>query len=202
MPPSPAYPDAVRTTLVWALPNLDVAECVLHWEVAADATIDSAFCTALAGAIEGAYSTYILPKMHTGVNLDHITVQDLRTTPYFTRVVGTPSATGGNTSAALPYQVAAVLSLHTTHAGRSGRGRMFLPGFCEDSNDLTGSIEPATKTAILAFGAALMALTSEAGEDVTWSVLSRLNANIYPIDSVTCDSRWDIQRRRANRRTT
>lgn len=199
MPPSPAYSETVRATVLFTLPNTDIAENVLHFSVGAGAVVDDAFATDLADQIFNAY-TAELPGVQTNqMTLARITIQDLRSTPYptFPRPY---AGAGSENSTPMPMQMSIVMSLHTTHAGRSGRGRVYLPGFCESSNVGLGVILASTVETVIDLGEALATISSANAEDVGFGVLSRKNGVTYAVTTVTADDRWDVQRRRANRR--
>lgn len=200
MPASPAYAGTWRSTLIWTLPNTDVAENVLHWAVVPALDFTTTSAQSLSDQIQTVWgSSTFKGIVNTGVKLHAIKVEDLRTTPYASRTFTIDSA-GSDSSTAMPWQNAACVSLHTTHAGRTGRGRVFLPGLCEDSNDTGGVISSTSAGYCKDFIIGIAGITTVDSEDVIFSVLSRKDAAVYDVDAVTCDTRWDTQRRRANRR--
>lgn len=74
-----------------------------------------------------------------------------------TNSVGTP-ATGGNTFAPMPGNVTATISLRTSNRGKSGRGRIYLVGLCEDQvteNQLTTGVAAQVKLGFELFWAAV-----------------------------------------------
>jgi hypothetical protein len=113
-------------------------------------------------------------------------------------IAGITGGTGQNSRAA-EYQQAMVISLKTATAGRSGRGRMYLP--CAPSvatNGLfTNSLVDSGVTAIGdLFGYIKNNFSANAGRAVVWS---HTQDAVYPVTSVQGDNKPDVQRRRAGR---
>lgn len=198
MPPSPAFPETVRETMIWQLANGDVQENVLHYSVAAAATVTSDFHDSMVTQLVANYNSNLASFISTGCRLIAIITEDLRTTPYASFRTDL-AINGGDSSDPLPAQLAAVISIRTTRAGRSGRGRVYCGGFCEDSNT-AGSINAALHTALLAYGSGLADITTADSQDVFFGVLSRKLGSMAAFVGRSADSRWDVQRRRANRR--
>lgn len=110
------------------------------------------------------------------------------------------SLTGVNGAQTMPDQVALCVSLETGHAGRRNRGRIYLP--VNAPGTLTSGQLTAAQCADQAeWVAALIGLWNGhlAGNNVC--VLSQAAGSSNPIISTRVDSRFDIQRRRANRQT-
>jgi hypothetical protein len=106
------------------------------------------------------------------------------------------SGTGTATEASLPLQVGVVVSLHTNRPGRRGRGRMYLP---INGVDLTAHqfVQGDIDTIIGDVDLFFTNINNSATINGVVSVLSQVDALIYPVVSVSADSRLDIQRRRA-----
>lgn len=92
---------------------------------------------------------------------------------------------GAESGDAEPSFVSALISLHTTRAGRSGRGRMFIPGIAE--SDTTASkigIETPLWAAIIAFVACMIGqfFTRDVPADGNWEwgVMSRKIGGLKP----------------------
>lgn len=194
-----AYPNTWRTTLVFSQANGDFAENVLHWRVPSGA-FDLAEATGLANALLDAWAGHMAGITGTRVSLLKVKVQDLRSVPYATYDVDTPR-TGIDSSQQLPYQLAAVLSWHTAEPGRRGRGRTYVGGLCEDANDIDGQMTTAVNGQLLDYANALQAIVLADAVAVELAVLSRANVASYAVVAPTVDRRWDVQRRRANRRS-
>lgn len=199
MPPSPAYPDTARTTITFRLPNSDVAQNVLHWELADGAVVNQAFHDSLQTQLWTAWTANLAPLQHQSVVLASIKTQDLRTVPYPTFETLFTN-TGSLTDNPMPWQMSVVASLHTVHAGRRGRGRVYLPGFTEANNTSTATVSTTLVAAVEDWATDVRDITTVDSQDVLWAVLSRSDALPYAVTSISCDTRWDVQRRRANRR--
>lgn len=91
---------------------------------------------------------------------------------------------GGETAESLPSTNAAVLALRSSHPGRSGKGRMFLPGISEvqQANSL---LNPTFITAAVAYLLCMKQQFSEQDPPATaqfvWNIHSRKDAAFYPI---------------------
>lgn len=136
--------------------------------------------------------------------LNRVTTQVIQPTPAGTvreTLVTIPgTAPGGN---GLPPQLAAVISLRTVFAGRSFRGRMYLPGLDETFADSGGTMASATAQAIAdsaeGFRRALEDIELGAGALV---VFSRKNNTFASVAAIRVGTRLDTQRRRKIRETT
>ena len=84
----------------------------------------------------------------------------------------------------LPSTNAAVLALKSEHFGRTGRGRMFIPGI-DEGHQANSQLDPAFILAAVSF-LACMAEAFIAGDPVPanfmhWSIFSRKDNQFYPI---------------------
>jgi hypothetical protein len=132
--------------------------------------------------------------------LEGISIRPMNVLPYprFDYVVNVP---GGQTDNILPAQIALVASLHTGLGGRSNRGRIYFSGWTEENNTADG-VASSTARDQARLMAQAWSTPHTFGGDVTLElgVFSRKLATMPYVSSVTVDSRWDVQRRRANRR--
>ena len=106
------------------------------------------------------------------------------------------SGGGGNGSATAPLTQSLVVTLRTGFAGRSRRGRVYLPACGIEAS--SGHIFPTTATnnAINA----VAAFFSDVGSDVAPVVVaSTVTGQRYPVTAVDGDYKPDVQRRRSNR---
>nr|CRY97354.1 hypothetical protein [uncultured prokaryote] len=114
-------------------------------------------------------------------------------------IIGSVAA-GGTGSFNTANQVAMVLSLRTADAGRSKRGRMYLPA--NSIGTTTTNQFQATYCATVAndfadFFSAVNAITAGGGGIV--AVASGMLGTAQTVTSVQVDTRPDVQRRRANK---
>lgn len=111
------------------------------------------------------------------------------------------SALPGNSTSYLPTQCAAVHSLHTNAAGRSNRGRLYVPvtGALLSSGPVLGTSNVdamASSMSTLLHAINISSLAASAPQVIVRgsSVLSG-----YPVTSLSVDNEVDIQRRRADK---
>lgn len=111
-----------------------------------------------------------------------------------------PITGGGGTSAGFncPLQTCMVMTLRTGYAGRSNRGRMYLPanGINLGTDHLYGSA--ALQSLVIEFAAFLSDVITD-GSIGAPVVVSRTESAYQTITAVDADYRPDIQRRRANK---
>jgi len=109
---------------------------------------------------------------------------------------GTPLVGSGSTSA-LPNQCAMVASLLTGAAGRSHRGRMYLPCGSAEIDASTGQFNLARITDIATVLATKFTDFNTASGSGNVVLVAQLLTQATQVLSVRVDSRVDIQRRRA-----
>lgn len=106
---------------------------------------------------------------------------------------------GQNTAGGMPLEVSLVVSWKTALAGRSYRGRTFLPPFHENQNDDSGGTLPHPATATvngLAINAEKL-LSDLVTANAVLCVYSRTLAAANTITGGYIDYEWDTQRRRS-----
>lgn len=105
------------------------------------------------------------------------------------------TVTGNVNSEPLPLSTSNVLSLKTSHVGRSGHGRMFLPSTGEV--DLVEGVFSTTYTTLTnALGLAINNISGLATLHTQQIVASRKDLKLYPVTSWQNDNIPDSQRRR------
>lgn len=119
----------------------------------------------------------------------------------------TITATGTVVTELLPPQIAMIASLRTGIAGRSYRGRLYLPGFTEATAS-GGGVDVVAKAAIQGYFDDLVAAIGSGGSDTDyeWGVWSpklggasppyNLSAGWHAITEVIVRGNWGVQRRR------
>lgn len=105
--------------------------------------------------------------------------------------------TGTSTLDSLPLQCAMVVSLHTGFAGRTARGRLYLPA---TGQTLTAHQYGSSQVTAIAndFAAFFNAVNTLTGVGSVAVVSQKGTGNTRAVTSVVVDSRVDVQRRRAN----
>lgn len=201
--PQLVVPNSGQLRLIWALGGqlyaLNVLGVVNNTSVAITQALTNTIGTAIKSALT---SSGHVGALHTTVTLANIGLRDLRTanTAEFLDTGGAVAGTG--TGDVLPPQIAMCVTLRTAQAGRSFRGRVYLPGFNEASNSVTGTLTSTASSVafVTAIKAALVASSLDLG------VLSRPAPTapvpragfITTVTSIVArDSVWDTQRRRA-----
>lgn len=160
-------PTGIEVDLVWNIEPSKQVKNVLHGVVAggfvATATVAQAvYAAIIASGAWTAYKAYV----NAGCSLQGVNLRDLRSANN-PLVMSTGAATAGTGAGlALPAGVSAVVKLSTAAAGRSNRGRVYLPGL--DSgvlNTNTGQFLAAFQTAANNFLAEVQ--TALAGQSIT-----------------------------------
>lgn len=193
--PALVIPDAMQVVIKGV--NLGT-EWVNVWGIVNESPflMDQSVADEIADAFFDAYALNST-AYNAGFSLDAIEVRDLRTatSPAWDAVI--PGFSGSNASNALPPQLAAVISHKTAFRGSSYRGRTYMGGFTEDSNEGDGTIAAATRTALAALpGVVQGGLDAMSIAGFELAVLSRKLLVATPIVSSSVDDEWDRQTRR------
>jgi hypothetical protein len=119
--------------------------------------------------------------------------------PAYDNTAALPGTITGNM---LPHQVAGLLSLRTAFAGRSGRGRLYMPFPTTSCSGLNGTILPAYSTPLGVFAAlvpATVTVTGAGGNAVLTPVLVNRKTAVWKvINNVLVSSNFATQRRRGD----
>lgn len=132
-------PGCVLIRLIWTRGGEDTAVNVIGAENPGSEPVDQALATALGTAIKASFvSSVQVNNVPTNwalarITIRNIDVEDQAEIPS----VGAPQA-GANVNHSLPPQVALCVTLRTAKAGPSFRGRVYIPGWSEDTNDVNG----------------------------------------------------------------
>jgi hypothetical protein len=173
---------------------------VLHAQAAAAPTTDDVdnAAAAVASWIE---ETATKANFSGGVTFVSVQGKDISVANGYQTTVPLGSVTGTyNNGIPLPGNVSLVVSLHTNHGGRRGRGRVFMYGL---RGDMLSTVEQdmITPSQANAYFEIFSTLRDEmAAANVPLSVASRLDAAVYPVIAVTVDPSTDSMRRRLHGR--
>lgn len=196
MPPL-VIPDTARVNVVWALSGQEYAVNVLHYNIGGAIGIGAGTATALAAAIDTAFSASNLDGwLDSSVELARVGVRDLRVAnqPEYNAPLSTFGTLSGDI---LPLQTSLCITLRTALAGKSYRGRTYITGFGEGANTSVGTCDAVAATAAVDFMTDLMSLTV-LGNTWTLGVMSPTLGEINDVVSVEArDAIWDTQRRRS-----
>jgi hypothetical protein len=202
--PALVVPNTVQVRLIWIAAGTEFAVNVLHFRNATSVTVDQTLANNLALDVKSAWDTAVAlgTVINSTTGISRITVRDLNTAnqPEFGATV--TAALGSGTSEILPRQVSLVVTLRTALAGRSFRGRVYVPGFTELANDSTGRATALAQSVADAIVRNVRANFSIRGL-LMGVVSTRTNKLPRPTNIITDvtslsvrDGVWDNQRRR------
>lgn len=127
----------------------------------------------------------LLPVLSNEIIIQGADVKNVTGSVAQEAAIGRPADSIGEEAVnSLPSTNAAVVALKTTHPGKTGRGRMFLPGIPE-SHQANSQLDSAFIAAAVAFLACMAAAYINSDPLATpffhWCVRSRKDAQMYPI---------------------
>lgn len=196
MPPL-VIPNTVRANLVWSLTGAEYAVNVIHYVVPSGQIVSGATATDLAADIGNAFGAGALDSwISDEVVLSRVSVRDLRSAnqPEYSAVL---NAGGLSATAPLPLQTSLVATFRTALAGRSYRGRFYMPGWSEGANVSAGVCDIAAAADLETF---LTAIANPTVQGNLWA-LGVMSPTLGVTNLVTSievrDVVWDTQRRRS-----
>lgn len=199
-------PSTIQAELWWTVGGR-ITKNVIHGTVAAGYSTTVANANAMTTALNSLFNSSGLNAFFgstsTGPNVHLRDIRDVGFSLVDTSIVG---ASGTGTGDLLPRQTAAVLTIRTGRAGRSFRGRMYIPAMLETANGPDNHIIAAAKTALDAYANGFIAAVNQNG--FALGVMSRPLYNdddtirvqgftTTAINVLCRDLVWDTQRRRA-----
>lgn len=193
-----AFPNGyVKQTLLFNLPQGEVATCTFGWDSGGMGALSSAAADAFATRAGSLWDLIDFAFADTvSYNGSRIAKYDsagvLQTT--YERIV-TPGP-GTSTADTLPTEVAVCASLRTDLAGRRTRGRVFLPCPAVTSMTPEGRFRLDVAPSIADALAGYLAGFSADGNPMTSVVVSKTGQLLTPITSVSIGDVFDVQRRR------
>lgn len=186
----PTYvPGAIRVDLRYVLTTGQHVENVLHLAGFEETTS----LEAVAIDVFDTWGTNIMGNLCSNTVLTEVQLTDIGAAGGATASYGT-SLAGGSSASPLPPQNCMVLSWKTGRAGRSYRGRTYLPGIGEDKVDGGGTIVGTFSNGLRLAAQQVLEDLATAGYPLI--VLSRTLSLGTAVTSVAVDSRIDTQRRR------
>lgn len=201
--PQLVVPGAAQMRLIWAVGGQLYALNVMGVVNSGSVAITQALTNTIGTAIKASFaSTAFNVAIHTTVTLANIGLRDIRTANTAEFIDAGAAVAGTAVGDLLPPQTALCITLRTASAGRSFRGRVYLPGFAESHNTAGGLANGLV--APVAFVAAIKSNLQSSGLDL--GVLSRPAPDATPpragfittVNAVVArDAVWDTQRRRA-----
>lgn len=207
-------PNCVRIYIAWTLPNTKTVYNILHGQVAGGFTATSTVAENIFSAVKAAGGwTSWKANVNSGVSFAAVSLRDMRALnqPLVTSTTGASAGTGAGT--ALPPGDALIVTLRTGSAGRSFRGRVYLPGLDSTALAAGGVAAAGTMTNAKAFVDAVS--TALTGQSITLSIgqpprnaytsdkgtahLARAATVVNVTSTVVRNNIIDHQRRRAGR---
>jgi hypothetical protein len=176
-------------------------ECVTNVAGDAQANLGAAFQTAMIKNTSGG----LLNEVYSTTTTSRLEVEDVKPGTLATYVrTYSPVAGSAVSGESAPPQCAVVLSMRTALKGRSYRGRVYIPGLAETSQN-AGQIASAGIAAYAAMATQLLAVFGPAGSNGDWRLavisryankLKRLQPVATQVTSITADQTIRTQRRR------
>lgn len=195
--PTPTVANGVEVVQTFLQGNGDVCVNVYHYT--GSGTVTAAAASAINDAFDTAWSGSTL-KGVTANDSKWVKLQVKRmdAAPWFVWDFDHLSS-GSDTGNLLPAQIAVCATLRTAAAGRSGRGRIYFGNMTESSSTVDGAVEAATASIL---GDWIDAIKHIVAGALTFdlAVYSRVLNGLNVVTSHSVNSRFDVQRRRANRR--
>jgi len=205
-------PSCVQVGILWFLEGGRSAFNILYGRYGGGFTPSSSIADSILTTLTtGAGWTGLASFLATGTLIGGVHLRDVNSAnqPVITNTVA--GQAGTSASAALPNEVALCISLRTALAGRSGRGRTFIPGYATNALGAGNIVAAAARTATDTWATSnLRAAMSSNG--LTWvlglparqeymgatgTTHPARSATSVPITSQgTRDNHWDSQRRR------
>lgn len=188
--------------IVWLLAGAEFASNIVNANIGASPSVDQSMATTIAGHVGSAHgSSGLQPLQPADVTIGRVDIRDVRTAnqPVISASVGTA---GTSVNELLPRGNSLVVTLRTALAGRSYRGRTYVPGFARDAIDMTGRATTAATDAAGAFIDDLnTSMTSEGwplGVGSLFENGTRRDTGVINniINAVVRNSVWDRQWRR------
>jgi len=196
-------PNAAQMRLIWAQGGVLYALNVLGVHIPGATAITQALTNTIGAAVKAALtSSGQGAAVHTTITLANVGLRDIRTANTAEFLDSGAAVAGTATGDLLPPQVALCITLRTALAGRSFRGRCYLPGFAESVNGAAGAANGSAVS--VAFITAIKSTLVSNALDL--GVIHRPTAAPLPVTAgfitpvttiVSRDLVWDTQRRRA-----
>lgn len=197
-------PNMFRLNIIWQRSTVDAAVNVMHYDLNDGVPLglsEQDLADVFADAVGTAFAilnagTTASSLMHNTWSIDRITLRDMRI-PNQPEYTSTVAQTGLNTGANLPSANAVVGTLRTALAGRSYRGRVYVPGWSGQACTVSGAVSSPAREAVEDF---ILAIGSNVASDVPGAQLVVYSRTLDETNAVTSvqvrDDQWDVQRRR------
>lgn len=197
MPPL-VIPASVLIRIIWSSGGSQYAVNVIGAVKTGSVTVNQALADGLFADAKTAHTSSGLAALQpTTVTLSSLGVRDI-SGPNLPEFMGAGVASAGTAAGGkmLPPQTALCVTIRTAKAGRSYRGRMYVPGWHDTALSSTGTATAGASTAAKGFADNFS--VAIAGRSLSLAVLSRkhLESNLATTTQVR-DTIWDTVRKRA-----
>jgi hypothetical protein len=205
-------PSCAQITLIWALEGARTAHNVLYGRYSgAFAGTQTQANGILSALTSSAAYTDLCTFMPSGLGIAGVSLRDVNTRDQpIVNSNETAAQFGTSVSAALPDEVAAVVTVRTARAGKSGRGRIYVPNFATNALGAGNVIAGAAVTALQNWAATITGAINTQGyvfvlglrERAAYTGSTGTDHPARPAESVPVtstevrDNHWDSQRRR------
>ncbi len=204
-------PNCIQVVVDWALEDGKLAHNVLHGRVSGSFTPTAPVAQAIFSALSASLGPSGLSlQLATTTLMTGVTLRDLRVANMPLVASTGASVPGLAAGEAMPNEVAAVITLRTAFAGRSARGRIYVPGFSVSSTAAGNVMSPATVAALTSWGNSIPGTFSSNGLTFCLGLphrlayvsaagtphAERLATTLDVTSQVVRDNHWDSQRRR------
>jgi hypothetical protein len=181
--------------LVWGLNGNPYAQNSLHAQIPGGASVNQALADSWATDLDALHDSSGLAAVQpASITLDRVGLRDLRTANQ--PLIESPvNSAGTGTGDLLARALSVVVTMRTALAGKSFRGRSYVPGFNEAQNAADGTIAASATSAANAWITGIRTAATARGH--TLAVGSPTLGISTPVTAqVVRDSVWDVQRRR------
>ena len=208
-------PSCAQIVIGWQLADGKTGHNVLYGRYSNVSVVTAATAQAIKTALlTGSPWTNLVAFFAPGTGFLTVTVRDVNTRdqPIFSS--NSTLSPGTSAGSALPSEVAAVLTLTTALAGKSGRGRQYVPCWATNALGAGDTIAPAAVTALGVWGELVRTTINANGFQHVLGLPHRnaytspSTGTVHPdrpatsvniVASVVKDNHWDTQRRRGLR---
>ena len=149
-------PNCLQVRLIWRLANQKEANNVLHFSYAADPPRTQTFANQIYSLVQTALTgSGHINSLAQVMSFQAVALRDMQPTNppggYAEIRSNLAALAGGTDTDPLPANVSFVVSLRTERRGQANRGRVYLTGFHEDTNDASGVPTDDAKNAAVDF---------------------------------------------------
>jgi hypothetical protein len=202
-------PSTVQVSILWGNVGAQ-ARNVTHGTITAGTSVDVTMANSILASLVSLQASSGLQAQLAGQGgIEGVTVRDLRDVDFAELISTLPGSPGTAAGEPMPQQIASVISLKTAKAGKHNRGRMYIPGWSEDANDVGAVMTAAAQAALQAFadglqgaylsGLVTLGVAQRPLYDLDTCVITTPGVTNAVTQAVVRNGFWDTQRRRAGR---